>query len=218
MATVKELRAIAKVNGIVGYSKMKKTELEDAIAKVASNEIEVPSAVETRNTIPGDGMMICSFTYAATMACAMRIITENEYDVFVSQIATVNSLEEAYENVKLRKLIQKVPSVFQIRHEGCKGIVVKYPLEFIPELKDKDIVITEGARKFASSNWEESPLEICNYLKRKDEWVALNPQFIQALKFENPNALIPVVDFWFNKAVHLYRIGARPTIPLRTST
>lgn len=200
--TVKELRIVAKNAGIVGYSRMKKAELEDAIAKVAANEIasESPeSPVEERNTIPGDGMMICSFTYAATMACAMRVITENEYEVFCSRIATVNSLEEAYENIKLRKLIQKIPSVFQIRHEGCKGIVVKYPLEFVPELADKDIIITEGARKFASLNWEESPLEICNYLKRKDEWVALNPQFIQALKFENPNALIPVVDFWFNK-------------------
>lgn len=202
MATVKELRATAKELNIVGYSKMKKADLEDAIAKVAANEIiaEAPvSAVEDRKTIPGDGMMICSLTYAATMACAMRVITENEYDVFVSQIATVNTLEEAYENIKLRKLIQKVPSVFQIRHEGCKGIVVKYPLEFVPELADKDLVVTEGARKFASQNWEEAPLEVCNYLKRKDEWVALNPQFIQALKFENPNALIPVVDFWFNK-------------------
>ena len=199
MATVKELRATAKELNIVGYSNMRKAELEDAIAKVASNEIATPFTVEDRNTIPGDGMMICSFTYAATMACAMRVITENEYDVFVSLIATVGSLEEAYENVKLRKLIQKIPSVFQIRHEGCKGIVVKYPLEFIPELKEKDIVITEGARKFASQNWEEAPLEVCNYLKRKDEWVALNPQFIQSLRFENPNALIPVVDFWFNK-------------------
>lgn len=199
MATVKELRATAKNLGIVGYSKMKKAELEDAIAKVAANEIASESPVEERNTIPGDGMMICSLSYAAAMACGMRVITENEYDVFVSLMATVNTLEEAYENVKLRKLIQKIPSVFQIRHEGCKGIVVKYPLEFIPELKDKDLVITEGARKFASSNWEESPLEICNYLKRKDKWVALNPQFIQSLKFGNPNALIPVVDFWFDK-------------------
>ena len=193
---------MAKVAGIVGYSKMKKAELIDALTNVAANEIlaESPvSAVEERKTIPGDGMMICSFTYAATMACAMRIITENEYEVFCNLIAHVNSLEEAYENVKLRKLIQKVPSVFQIRHEGCKGIVVKYPLEFIPELKEKDLVITEGARKFASTDWENAPLEVCNYLKRKDEWVALNPQFIQALKFDNPNALIPVVDFWFNK-------------------
>jgi len=200
--TVKELREMAKVAGIVGYSKMKKAELIDALTNVAANEIlaESPvSAVEERKTIPGDGMMICSFTYAATMACAMRIITENEYEVFCNLIAHVNSLEEAYENVKLRKLIQKVPSVFQIRHEGCKGIVVKYPLEFIPELKEKDLVITEGARKFASTDWENAPLEVCNYLKRKDEWVALNPQFIQALKFDNPNALIPVVDFWFNK-------------------
>lgn len=199
MATVKELKEIAKVNGIVGYSKMNKSQLEDAIAKVAANEIATPSVVEERNTVPGDGMMICSFTYAAAMACAMRVITENEYEVFRSHIATVNSLDEAFEDIKLRKLIQKVPSVFQIRHEGCKGIMVKYPLEFVEGLKDKDIVVTEGARKFASLNWNESPLEICNYLKRKDEWVALNPQFIQALKFDNPNALIPVVDFWFNK-------------------
>ena len=85
--TVKELREMAKVAGIVGYSKMKKAELIDALANVAANEmveeVVAESAVEERKTIPGDGMMICSFTYAATMACAMRIITENEYDVFV---------------------------------------------------------------------------------------------------------------------------------------
>ena len=198
---VADIKAEIKRLGGKGYSKLNKDELIDMLDNLLEETAKATAntAVEERKTIPGDGMMICSFTYAATMACAMRIITENEYDVFVSQIATVNSLEEAYENVKLRKLIQKVPSVFQIRHEGCKGIVVKYPLEFIDGLKDKDLVITDGARKFASQNWEEAPLEVCNYLKRKDEWVALNPQFIQALKFENPNALIPVVDFWFNK-------------------
>lgn len=200
--TVKELRTNAKNLGIVGYSKMKKADLEEAIAKATANETveeSSVSAVEERKTVPGDGMMICSFSYAATMACAMRVITENEYDVFMSRIATVNTLTEAYEDIKLRKLIQKIPSVFQIRHEGCKGIVVKYPLEFINGLKDKDLVVTDGARKFVSTDWENAPLEICNYLKRKDNWVALNPQFIQALKFDNPNALIPVVDFWFNK-------------------
>lgn len=201
--TVKELREIAKVNGVIGYSKMKKAELENALANIATDEmvsnIKEENSMETRKTTPGDGMMICSFTYAATMACAMRVITENEYDVFMSQIVTVNSLEEAYENVKLRKLIQKIPSVFQIRHEGCKGIVVKYPLEFVDGLKDKDLIITEGARKFASQNWEEAPLEVCNYLKKKDNWVALNPQFIQALKFENPNSMNVIVDYWFGK-------------------
>lgn len=199
--SVKELKNACKSFGITGYSKMKKDELFTAIWNYLATVKTISQVSEShmRKTIPGDGMMICSFTYAATMACAMRVITENEYEVFCNLMATVNTLEEAYENVKLRKLIQKIPSVFQIRHEGCKGIVVKYPLEFIPELKGKDLIITEGARKFASQNWEEAPLEVCNYLKKKDEWVALNPQFIQALKFENPNSMNVIVDFWFNK-------------------
>ena len=203
--TVKELREVAKSVGVVGYSKMKKAELIDAInAMKAADEIieevkEDKPMVEERKTTPGDGMMICSLSYAAVLACSMRVISENEWETFNSLMSTVSTLEEAYDNIKLRKLICKIPSVFQIRHEGCKGIVVKYPLEFIPELKDMDIIVTKGARKFASVNWEESPLEVCNYLKRKDEWVALNPQFIQALKFENPNALNTIVDFWFDK-------------------
>ena len=207
--TVVELRKIAKERKLSGYSKMKKEDLvnmiltdvatDDMVNEMMEATVPVESSVEVRETVPGDGMMICSLSYAATMACAMRVLTGNEYETFNNLIGTVSNMDEAYENVKLRKLIQKIPSVFQIRHEGCKGIVVKYPLEFVDGLKDTDIVITKGARKFASVDWEESPLEICNYLKRKDEWVALNPQFIQALKFENPNAMNCIVDFWFDK-------------------
>ena len=202
--TVVELRKIAKERNLSGYSKMKKDDLVDLIlTDVATNEmiseVKEENNVETRNTVPGDGMMICSFTYAGTMACAMRVISESEYEYFIQAIRNCSSLDEAYENAKLRKIIQKIPSVFQIRHEGCKGIVVKYPLEFIDGLNDKDLIITEGARKFASLDWEQSPLEICNYLKKKDNWVALNPQFIQALRFENPNALCKIADFWFDK-------------------
>ena len=48
-----------------------------------------------------------------------------------------------------------------------------------------------------AGDWDEFPLEICNYIKKKDGWVALNPQFIGALEYENPNALIPIVEYWF---------------------
>ena len=188
---VKELREMAKVAGIKGYSKMNKAELEKALNV---ND----DAKYTRETIPGDGMMICSITYGVCLAAGMRCISENDALYMIDVLKNSENWNAVMADHKAKKIIKKIPPVFQIRHEGIKGIVVIYPLEFVPELKDKDIIVPESARKFASSDWNEVPLEVCNYLKRKSPWVALNPQFIQALEFENPDAMNVIADYWFD--------------------
>lgn len=154
-----------------------------------------------RTTTPGDGQMIGSFTFHAMIAVGMRIISENEYYDFM------NLWEAADKDVKnvtigsrLYKLIRKIPTVFQIRHGSKKGISVRYNLEAVEATKDFDAIVPESVRKFVDGDWDTFPLEICNYLKRKKEWVSLNPQFVSALQYENPNALIPIVKYWVDFA------------------
>ena len=67
-------------------------------------------------------------------------------------------------------------------------------------LGDYDMLIPDSVRKFIAGEWEDYPLEICNWLKHKDGWVNLNQQFINALGFTK-NALRPIVDFWFDYAI-----------------
>ena len=52
MATVKELRAQAKAQGIKGYSGMKKAELESALSKL--NQTEVTEALKTAESESSD--------------------------------------------------------------------------------------------------------------------------------------------------------------------
>ena len=91
---VADIKAEIKRLGGKGYSKLNKDELIDMLDNLLEETAKATAntAVEERKTIPGDGMMICSFTYAATMACAMRIITENEYDVFVLLLTRLKKL------------------------------------------------------------------------------------------------------------------------------
>jgi hypothetical protein len=152
-----------------------------------------------RTVTPGDGQMIGSFEFHALMAVALRVISENEYNEFsMLWNKAKRDVKNVKEGTRLYKLIKKIPGVFQLRHGEKKGICVRYNIEAIEELKDINAIVPDSVRKFVSGEWHEFPLEICNYLKKKDEWVALNPQFIEALSYENPNALIPIVDYWFD--------------------
>lgn len=152
-----------------------------------------------RTTTPGDGQMIGSFSFHALIAVGMRIISENEYADFVTLWeACGRDIRNVKIGSRLYKLIKKIPSVFQIRHGSKKGICVRYNLESIEQTKDIDAIVPESVRKFVDGDWDTFPLEICNYLKKKREWVALNPQFIGALQYENPNALNGIVQYWLN--------------------
>lgn len=194
---VAELRAIVKAHGIKGYSKMNKAELEALVQGLET----VDEYLEwSRKTTPGDGSGIGSFSYCATIACAMRIISETDYFYVIDAIHNAGSLEDLYNDTRARKIIQRIPSVFQFRHEGCKGLIVKYPLEFVEGLEDKDLIIPESVRKFATSaDFGDVPFEICNFSKKKNNWVGLNPQFIQSLVNLKSNGLNDIVKFWFNK-------------------
>ena len=151
-----------------------------------------------RTITPGDGQMIGSFEFHALMAVSLRIISENEYNEFMNLWEKAGKdVKNVKEGSRLYKLIKKVPGVFQLRHGEKKGICVRYNIEAIDELKDVDAIVPDSVRKFIGGEWADYDLEICNYLKKKNEWVALNPQFIQALDYENPNALLPIIKYWF---------------------
>lgn len=156
---------------------------------------------EKRILIGGDGQMIGSFEFHATKAVALRIISETEYWDFMRLWEAIGKdVTKVKPGSYLHKLILKIPNVFQIRHESKKGISVRFNLEAIEATKDIDLIVPESARKFIAGEWDEFPLEICNFLKKKKPWVSLNPQFISALQHESPLELIPIADYWLNYA------------------
>lgn len=156
---------------------------------------------ELRILTPGDGQMIGSFSFHALVAVSMRIISETDYYDFVRLWEAVGKdASKVKIGSRLYKIINKIPNVFQIRHEGKKGICVRYNLEAIEATKDIELVVPESARKFIAGEWSEFPLEVCNFLKKKKPWVNLNAQFISALQHEKPFELKPIADYWLNYA------------------
>lgn len=154
---------------------------------------------EYREIVDGDGQGIVSYTSAAIIASSMRRISRDELDYFTNEFAKVdNDIHNVKPGSRLEKIIKKVPAVFQIRHGEKKGLLVRWNLEGIEVTKDIDVIIPDSVRKFIGGEWSEYPLEICNFLKAKGEWAYLNPQFISALDWENPNALIPIAEYWKN--------------------
>lgn len=154
---------------------------------------------EYREIVDGDGQGIVSYTSAAIIASSMRRISRDELDYFTNEFAKVdNDVRNVKPGSRLEKIIKKVPAVFQIRHGEKKGLLVRWNLEGIEVTKDIDVIIPDSVRKFIGGEWSEYPLEICNFLKAKGEWAYLNPQFISALDWENPNALIPIAEYWKN--------------------
>ena len=69
-------------------------------------------------------------------------------------------------------------------------------------LGNYDVICPESVAKFMTKGEvanKEFNLEICNYLKRKGEWVCMNPQFFAALSSKNPNAITPILKFWIDQ-------------------
>lgn len=152
-----------------------------------------------RTVTPGDGQGLISFSYAALLATALRIISEDEYSTFVRLFDAVDkNMFNIKNGSKLDTMLKKIPAVFQIRHGEKKGILVMANLEAFPETENFDIIIPDSVRKYIGGEWSEYPLEVCNYYKKRGDYVALNPQFIAALQYENPNALNQIVDYWFD--------------------
>lgn len=157
---------------------------------------------QSREIVDGDGQGIVSYVAAAIIAASMRRISRDELDYFKVEFVKVNKdVHNVKPGSRLEKIIKKIPAVFQIRHGEKKGLLVRWNLEAIDTTKDIDIIIPDSVRKFIGGEWAEYPLEICNFLKAKGEWAYLNPQFISALDWENPNALIPIAEYWKNYEV-----------------
>ena len=156
---------------------------------------------EYREIVDGDGQGIISYTAAVIIAASMRRISRDEMSYFMTEFGR-KGIDKDVHNVKpgsrLEKIIKKVPAVFQIRHGEKKGLLVRWNLEGIKATKDIDVIIPDSVRKFIGGEWADYPLEICNFLKAKGEWAYLNPQFISALDWENPNSLIPIAEYWKN--------------------
>ena len=152
---------------------------------------------EYREIVDGDGQGIVSYVSAAIIAASMRRISRDELAYFTNEFAKVdNDVHNVKPGSRLEKIIKKIPAVFQIRHGEKKGLLVRWNLEAIDATKNTDVIIPDSVRKFIGGEWSEYPLEICNFLKGKGEWAYLNPQFISALDWENPNALIPIAEYW----------------------
>lgn len=69
-------------------------------------------------------------------------------------------------------------------------------------LGNYDVICPESVAKFMTKGEvanKEFNLEICNYSKKKGEWVCMNPQFIAALDSSNPNIMNPIVKFWIDE-------------------
>ena len=175
-----------------------------------------------------DGAMCHSVKFGALVTLAMRQITKNEYDELISlwdahcwKVGGGN-LWNVVPGSRLAQLINKL-LVVQIRHGSKKGMSIMADLEnagigsktyaevcsVIPDgvnpddfvdLRNWDIVCPDSVRKFEDDEWDKYPLEICNFLKPKKGMVNLNPQFIEALEWDNPNALIEIVRDLLQKA------------------
>ena len=146
--------------------------------------------------VDGDGQGIVSFTSAAYIACGLKRISRNDLEYFLQEFGKLKDVSKVKVGSRLDKIIKRIPAVFQIRHGEKKGLLVRWNLEAIEETKSIDVIIPDSVRKFIGGEWSEYPLEICNFLKKKDNWAYLNPQFISALEWENPNALIEICKYW----------------------
>lgn len=206
-------------NAKVLYTKDVKATINRPYRTIVSPGVTELKTAE-RTITPGDGQAIGSFSFHALIAVGMRAISENEYDEFTK---LWNECGKDSNNVepgsRLEKLILKIPGVFQIRHGEKKGIIVRYNIEALTNIKELDgvdLIVPDSVRKFIGKDWATYPLEICNWLKRKKQWVALNPQFIQALSNLEPDGLIGIAEQWINfvrESVGLCKVKCGVPVP-----
>lgn len=193
---------------------------------VAPNTLERKE--DDRELTIQDGAMCHSVRFGALITLAMRQITKNEYDELINlwdahcwKVGGGN-LWNVVPGSRLAQLINKL-LVVQIRHGSKKGMSIMADIEnagigsktyaevcsVIPDgvdpdsfvdLRNWDIICPDSVRKFEDDEWDKYPLEICNFLKPKKGMVNLNPQFIESLEWENPNALIDIVRDLLQKA------------------
>ena len=152
---------------------------------------------ESREITDGDGQGIISFTGAAILAAILRRISKNELEYFITEFRKIDlNVHNIKVGSRLDKITKKIPAVFQIRHGSKKGLLVRWNLEAHEETKNYQAIIPESVRKYQDGEWSKQPLEVCNFLKKKGQWVYMNPQFIAALQWDSPNKLNELVRHW----------------------
>lgn len=164
--------------------------------------LTAPNVLETKNDkremTPGDGQGLCSFTWATTIAFVLGIISRAEFDYIISALSNSNDVQNF--DVKARRIIMKVPNVFQIRHGEKKGLLVRANLEAIDCLNGIHVIIPSSVRKYTGKEWNSYPVEVCNWNKKKSTLVNLNAQFIDALNIRSKD-LVKIGEYWLNKAI-----------------
>lgn len=182
---------------------------------VAPNTFEECES-ERKGTLQ-DGAMLISLKATMLIALGLRVISRVQYEaglaLWNAHISRGGTSADA--SGSLLQFLSDLP-VFQIRHGSMKGMAIKADLETIGvasktygkvctvipaghtadelvNISEFDGICPESVRKYMDGEWSEYPLEICGYLKDKKGTVNLNPQFINALEWETPNALLPIV-------------------------
>ena len=176
-----------------------------------------------RKLKPGDGQCIGSGKFFFTITKFLRKIDTVDYD----DICRIweqcgKDIQRAKNNARFMKIWKRIIKLVQDRLGSFKGITVFFNYENIKItltqeladmlnernieqfvagqeicLGDYDLLVPDSVRKYTAGEFEDYPFEVCNYLKRKKEWVNLNQQFINALQIK-PDALQPITEYWFN--------------------
>lgn len=157
---------------------------------------------EETPTTPCDGESLISLKQAAREAYILRLISRVDMEAFIDTIDAHVTLRDLFDDTTFQRINHRIPDIFQVRVDeaGGKGILVKFPLEFFAETSNYEIVTTKGFMKFMNPEKDDFVLDICNYSKPHTGWVNMNPQFIEALEYENPNTLChPLVDQWIDR-------------------
>jgi len=132
---------------------------------------------------PTDGQGTIEIYPAATVAHKLGLISERELAYFRKNYKEaglkLNDLRD-HADTKLTGIFRKIPSAFQIRHAGDKGLLVMF--EHSKYGYDQDILTCKSMHKYGAARPESDVmLEICGYSKPTSGTVNMNYQFLQAL-------------------------------------
>jgi hypothetical protein len=142
-----------------------------------------------------DGMGTIEVLPALKIAYRLGIVSKKEYTYFMEECAKCNAhpLELVRADAKLMKIFNKIPSAFQVRLAGAKGMLVIYPHS--NHGVSDDICFTQSMWKYDpdTTRYPEIPLEIADWCKPAKEKVFFNYQFLAALDIK-PEDLIALAN------------------------
>lgn len=123
-----------------------------------------------------DGMGTIEVMAAATVAWRLGILSNKEYEYFDKNYESLDKMDK-----KLLKIFNKIPSAFQIRYAGAKGLLVVYPHS--KHGITEDMCFTESMWKYEPdrTRYPEIPLEIVDWCKNAKTKAFFNYQFLAAL-------------------------------------